>query len=108
MEPFGTPVNLNDLWPGSNVNTEFQEGYQCISPDWPVDGAKLYYSYAQSLADPPSGEIYEATWVLNCKYKLAGDLNDDCRNDLKDIAILAANWLIDCNITPNDPACVPK
>ncbi len=43
-----------------------------------------------------------------CLYVLAGDLNDDCKVDFSDFALLAANWLIDCNIDPNDPACVPK
>jgi hypothetical protein len=42
-----------------------------------------------------------------CQYKLTGDLNNDCRVDFYDLARMAANWLIDCNIKPN-PACVPK
>ncbi len=43
-----------------------------------------------------------------CQYELAGDLNDDCRVNLLDFAKIAENWLIDCNIDPNNPACVPK
>ena len=43
-----------------------------------------------------------------CQYVLAGDLNDDCRVDLADLAIMALNWLIDCNLNPEDPACIPK
>jgi hypothetical protein len=43
-----------------------------------------------------------------CQYKLTGDLNDDCRVNLYDFASMAANWLIDCNIDPSNPACVPK
>jgi hypothetical protein len=43
-----------------------------------------------------------------CGYLIAGDLNNDCRVDLHDFAVMAANWLIDCNQTPGDPACVPK
>jgi len=31
-----------------------------------------------------------------CQYALAGDLSDDCRVDFADLAIMAANWLIDC------------
>jgi len=42
-----------------------------------------------------------------CYYTLAGDWTGDCRVDLADLAILAANWLVDCNLTPSDPACVP-
>jgi hypothetical protein len=43
-----------------------------------------------------------------CQYALAGDMNNDCKVDFYDFAIMAANWLIDCNIEPNDPSCVPK
>lgn len=43
-----------------------------------------------------------------CLFDLAGDLNNDCKVDFSDFAVMAANWLIDCNIDPNDPACVPK
>ncbi|MCX5637542.1 MAG: hypothetical protein NTX52_07600, partial [Planctomycetota bacterium] len=43
-----------------------------------------------------------------CQYKLTGDLNDDCRVNFYDFASMAANWLIDCNIDPNNPACIPK
>ncbi|MCK4827061.1 hypothetical protein KA005_65610 [bacterium] len=43
-----------------------------------------------------------------CQYALAGDLNDDCKVDFLDFALMAMNWLIDCNQTPEDPACVPK
>ena len=40
--------------------------------------------------------------------KLAGDLNDDCKVDLVDFALMAANWLVDCRLDPTNPACVPK
>ncbi len=40
-----------------------------------------------------------------CPYSLAGDINRDCRVDLQDLVILAANWLIDCYTAPEDPAC---
>lgn len=44
-----------------------------------------------------------------CHYKLAGDLDDNCKVDLFDIALLVANWLTDCELTPgDDPACVLK
>jgi len=32
-----------------------------------------------------------------CQKTLIGDLNDDCRVDLLDFAIMAENWLNDCN-----------
>ena len=43
-----------------------------------------------------------------CQYVLAGDLNDDCRVDFSDLAIIAANWLIDCDLDPVAPECIPK
>lgn len=44
----------------------------------------------------------------HCEYVLAGDLNDDCKVDFSDLALMAANWLIDCDQNPTNPACVPK
>jgi len=43
-----------------------------------------------------------------CLYTLAGDLNDDCKVDFADFAVMATNWLVDCGLHPTDPACVPK
>ena len=43
-----------------------------------------------------------------CSFVLAGDMNDDCRFDLSDVALMAQNWLLDCNQNPSNPACVPK
>ncbi len=42
----------------------------------------------------------------NCAYHIAGDLNSDCKVDLSDLAVLANNWLIDCNVDSEDPACI--
>jgi hypothetical protein len=104
-EDFGTPVNLNHFGLGSFVNIPFTaEWAPCISPDWPANGSKLYFARGISESD---SDLYEATWVV-CEYYLAGDLNDDCRVDFLDVATFAANWLIDCNTTPEDAACVPK
>jgi len=43
-----------------------------------------------------------------CNYVIAGDLNDDCKVNFADFAILAENWLVDCEVTPNDAACIHK
>lgn len=68
-------------------------------------------------------KIYETTFLMfvltgfwsigilsayDCPYQLAGDLNEDCRVNLVDLAIMAQNWLVDCNLTPENPACLPK
>ena len=43
-----------------------------------------------------------------CNYVIAGDLNDDCKVNFADFAILAENWMVDCEVTPNDAACIHK
>lgn len=102
---FGTPVNLNDFGLGSSVNVPGAvEWAPCISRDWPANGSELYFA-SGVVGD---WDLYEATWVVPCPYYLVGDLNDDCRVDLLDVATWAANWLIDCNTTPEHAACVPK
>jgi hypothetical protein len=35
-----------------------------------------------------------------------GDLNNDSCVDMLDLATLARNWLVDCNLTPTLPACL--
>ena len=68
-------------------------------------------------ATPPDGNDFLAIAAgynhslaikRSCEYELAGDLNDDCKVDFSDFEILAAHWLIDFNLNPSDPACVPK
>jgi hypothetical protein len=41
-----------------------------------------------------------------CVYKLTGDLNRDCTVNFIDFAMMAENWLIDCNIDSNNMACI--
>ena len=43
-----------------------------------------------------------------CPYTLEGDLDYDCNVNLVDFAMMAANWLIDCELTPDNPACIPR
>ena len=43
-----------------------------------------------------------------CQYFLAGDLDDDCVFDFHDFAIMMQNWLVDCNMDPDNPGCIPK
>ena len=92
-----------------------------------------YNHYGQcNVPAPNSGFIaLAAGWyhslgiqVQGCYFLLAGDLNDDCRVDLTDLFILAAawlddyympelatlcsSWLVDCQVDPSHPACIPK
>ena len=45
--------------------------------------------------------------VRLCQFYLAGDVDFDCDVDLEDFALLATNWLINCNQSPSEPACIP-
>lgn len=58
-EPFGPPLNLNDLWPGSAINTPSVEASPYLSPDWPAVGSKLYFVTDRSR----NGDVWEVTWV---------------------------------------------
>jgi hypothetical protein len=70
------------------------------------------------LASPPEGNNFIAIAAGRlqslairkepCLYQLAGDLNDDCRVDFLDDTIMAESWLIDCNLNPENPACIPR
>ena len=44
----------------------------------------------------------------SCPYIVQGDLNNDCIVNLADLSVIASNWMIDCNDTPLNPACLPK
>ncbi len=61
--------------------------------------------------DDDGGSARGAVWVLflyDCLYDLKGDVDNDCKVDFFDFTMTAANWLIDCDLTPGNPACIPK
>ena len=83
------------------------------------------------IPEPNSGFISVAAGSYHslgikyvCYYELAGDLNDDCKVDFYDFAMMAqswlidfefsdlklmtGSWLIDCDENPEDPNCIPK
>ncbi|UCG49288.1 MAG: hypothetical protein JSU94_05790, partial [Phycisphaerales bacterium] len=41
-----------------------------------------------------------------CDHRLLGDLDNNCRVDFYDVALMAGNWLVDCAVSRKDPACV--
>ena len=55
-----------------------------------------------------SDQAEDVVWKISglCQHRLLGDLNNDCRVDLLDLAIMARNWLIDCIENPENPSCI--
>ena len=90
-----------------------------------------YNGYGQcNIPAPNSGFIaIAAGWGHSlglkafCQYNLIGDIDDNCKVDLRDLALIydqwlttytfsdvvdtAENWVIDCDAQPPNPACVP-
>jgi len=98
------PRVVVDLVPwdsGTDDGTTFLSPNDDTNPQEPI--CRILSSPFENT--PPLGTF---TFVLvdGCPYKLIGDLNNDCRVNLADVAIMACNWLIDCNVTPEDPACL--
>ena len=54
--------------------------------------------------DPPLGTF---TFRLVCDDPPVGDLNNDCRVDHLDLAILSQNWMVDFNLRPPDTPTKP-
>ena len=46
------------------------------------------------------------SWRPGICISLSGDFNNDCKVDLFDLAMMANNWLVDCNLDPDNPACM--
>ncbi len=72
------------------------------------NGSSWTTEIIDSSSDVGKGSSIIYTPQQVCQYVLVGDLNDDCKVDFYDFAMMAENWLIDCCLDPNNPACVPK
>lgn len=69
----------------------------------------LYALIGAPTDDNGNGVSAGGAYVFSiCDFYLAGDLKVDCKVNLFDFAIMAMNWLIDCNQAPVDPACVAR
>ena len=102
------------IWDATNGMQSLSD---ILTNDFGLDLTGWVLSSAEGISDDgltivgyginPSG--YDEAWIATlCVYVLAGDMNDDCKVDLLDIALMANNWLIDCDQAPLDPACIPK
>ena len=83
-------------------------------PTMPLPDNSLY-SWQVTITDPNSGGVpveITKSWIVTfkigtpCTYLLEGDIDNDCRVNLIDVSLLAANWLLDCIDDPGDPACI--
>ncbi len=77
---------------------------------WKLEGARGISDDGVTIVgygENPSGNT-EAWIATLCEYHLAGDNNNDCKVNFFDLAIMAGNWLTNCNATPGDPECIPK
>jgi hypothetical protein len=52
--------------------------------------------------EPAPGDVWSfTTGTPQCEYELGGDADNNCIIDLRDVAIMAANWL-ECNLVNGD------
>lgn len=105
-----------ESWSGTSMATPHVSGAAALlladSPGLSVDELKTKLLTGDAL-DDLDGEtvsgvrlnLYSALSLFICAYDLQGDINGDCKVDFEDLALMAANWLVDCNTNPNDPAC---
>ena len=63
-----------------------------------------YYKYTIVIVLLPFLGI-DASIAGSCPFSIAGDLNDDCQVTFVDVAILANNWLADCDAYPRNSGC---
>ena len=61
-----------------------------------------------NLTKIAAGEHHSLALKSVCYFVLAGDVNNDCKMDFYDFALMAESWLIDCQANLSNPACVPK
>ncbi len=74
-------------------------------PDWAV-----FANGWQDTTDINALADFAEQWLLSDIYcaDIAPDPDGDGSVDILDLAVMASNWLIDCNVDPGNPACVLK
>lgn len=93
----------NIYYAGSLIDT--LEGMKAVYA-FPVAG-----TYAIELSVQDGGgraAALTASHTVTGVFNLAGDLNNDYKVDLADLAVLVQNWLIDCTQDPYNPECIPR
>lgn len=92
----GMPAGSNYM--GSNMVSS-------ADPVWVFfSGAGDGASSARAIVD----DIKVETTAIPCLFEIPGDFTGDCKIDIQDFAMMAENWLLDCDQNPGDPGCVSK
>ncbi len=94
---FSDPCNITEIkLTASDANAWDDFGFSvALSGTTALVGA-----YLDDDAGDRSGSAY-----LFCLSPV-GDNNLDCRVDLRDFALMAGNWMVDCVLESSDPACL--
>jgi len=87
-------IMLNIIFVPALIITPTEAFAGCYQQDAILEELRFRY-YRGPLADT---EV--------CSHRLLGDLDNNCRVDFYDVALMAGNWLTDCLLNPSDPACV--
>lgn len=93
-------IDIDSFFPGHNTNTLLFDAVQLI--DDPAEGQASGECVGADI--DAVGAIGS---VRSCDYSIIGDLNLDCKVDLRDFALMAMNWLLDCKQTPQNSGCIP-
>jgi hypothetical protein len=88
--PYDAGTDSGEDFNSPNDDTQPREPISLIT-EYPFEG------------EPALGTF---TFKLMCDNPPLGDLNLDCRVDFFDFALMASNWLVDCNTNPNSPECL--
>ena|GEM_PF-6631124 len=97
-------------WSGSGTFNHYEatDRYNfSFGPVWTPSGWISYGLPHDAVEVLPTSRI-EIDYLAPCDYILIGDLDNNCKVDFADFAIMAASWLTDCITTPGDPACIPR
>jgi len=97
---FSNPCNISETkLTASDAASADQFGFSVA-----LSGATaLVGAHGNDDAGSNSGSAYLFRF---CLFPPVGDNNLDCRVDLRDFALMAGNWLVDCILDPSDPACL--
>lgn len=92
------------LYPGDKI---FAEASFILADD--IDIRKTYFvDVIQTVDETVTGGLrFEIPGRPDrCRYNLMGDLNGDLKVNFFDVALMASNWLTDCEKNPDDPMCM--